>query len=233
MFCFPALQASAVDYSTAVVAGKRLTVCRIDLTKEPLQLFLKDDSGRMIHRFDRLSEILKAKGKKLVFAMNAGMFHPGHEPVGLFVSEGRQWTPLNTANDEGNFFLKPNGVFLIGESGAQVVETSEYPKIRGQVQLATQSGPMLVHRGQIHPAFRADSTSRLHRNGVGALSPTVVVFVNAEDPVNFHEFASFFRDSLKCQNALFLDGTLNSLHAEKLGRSDFRMNLGPIIGIAE
>jgi uncharacterized protein YigE (DUF2233 family) len=58
-------------------------------------------------------------------------------------------------------------------------------------------------------------------------------FVNSEAPLNFYEFASFFRDTLRCNDALFLDGTISSLHSIELKRSDFRMDLGPIIGIAE
>ena len=156
-----------------------------------------------------------------------------YAPVGLFGSESKQLASLNTADGQGNFFLKPNGVFLITETGAQVVESSEYPKIRERVILATQSGPMLVHRGKIHPAFNVNSQSRLFRNGVCAPTRDLAVFVNSEAPLNFYEFASFFRDTLRCNEALFLDGTISSLHSIELKRSDFRMDLGPIIGIAE
>jgi uncharacterized protein YigE (DUF2233 family) len=93
--------------------------------------------------------------------MNAGMFHRDLSPVGLFVSDARQLTPLNTTNGYGNFYLKPNGVFLLSDTGAQVVESSEYPALHERVILATQSGPLLVHRGKIHPAFNTDSVSRL------------------------------------------------------------------------
>jgi uncharacterized protein YigE (DUF2233 family) len=165
--------------------------------------------------------------------MNAGMYHADFSPVGLFISDGKELSPLNTANADGNFFLKPNGVFVVTETGARVVETSEFPSIRERVLLATQSGPMLVHRGKIHPAFNAQSESRLFRNGVCAPTPEEVVFVNSEVPVNFHEFATFFRDTLRCTEALFLDGTINSLHSTALKRSDFRMDLGPIIGVTE
>ena len=223
----------AVEFSTAEIAGKPLTICRVNLRKERLQLFLRDDTGQPIKRFERLVALLGARGQKLTFAMNAGMYHGDFSPVGLFISDGRQLAPLNTANAEGNFFLKPNGVFVVTETGARVVETSEFPSIRERVILATQSGPMLVHRGKLHPAFNAKSESRLFRNGVCAPTPDVAVFVNSEAPVNFYEFASFFRDTLRCTEALFLDGTINSLHSTELKQSDFRMDLGPIIGIAE
>src|SRR5687768_17763487 len=104
---------SAVDFSTAKIAGKPLTVCRVDIRKERLQLFLRDDDGKPIRRFERLAGLLGARGQKLTFAMNAGMYHGDFSPVGLFISDGKQLSPLNTANAKGNFFLKPNGVFVI------------------------------------------------------------------------------------------------------------------------
>src|SRR5690606_20511821 len=97
---------------------------------------------------------------------------------------------------DGNFFLKPNGVLVITDKGARVVETSEFQKIKERVSLATQSGPMLVHQGKLHPAFNAGSESRLYRNGVCTPTPHEVVFVNSEDPINFHEFATYFKDVL-------------------------------------
>lgn len=225
--------ACAVEFSTIEYAGKRITVCRVDVRKERLQLFHRDEKGEPFKRFDTLAAWLQGRGQKLVFAMNAGMYHGDFSAVGLFVAEGKEVVPLNTANAEGNFFLKPNGVFVITEAGARVVESSEYPKLRERVILATQSGPLLVRAGRLHPAFNANGPSRLYRNGVGVPSPDVAIFAISEEPVNFHEFATMFRDVLKCPDALFLDGTISSLHATELKRSDFKMNLGPILGVTE
>jgi uncharacterized protein YigE (DUF2233 family) len=86
--------------------------------------------------------------------MNAGMFQPNFSPVGLFVAGGRELAPLNTNSGYGNFFMKPNGIFVMTEMGPRVVETSEYPKVKGRIVLATQSGPLLVHSGKIHPVFK-------------------------------------------------------------------------------
>ncbi len=156
---------AAVECSKAEIDGKKLTICKVDVRKERMQLFLKDDAGRPLNRFDRVVKLLEGRGQKLSFGMNAGMYHGDFSPVGLFIADGKQLAPLNTAAGEGNFFLKPNGIFLLTEKGARVVETSEFPKIRERVILATQSGPMLVHRGIIHPAFRPDSENALYRNG--------------------------------------------------------------------
>ena len=198
-----------------------------------MQLFLKDENGQSFKTFSKLAPWLEARGQKLVFAMNAGMYHGDFSPVGLFVSEGRQVAPLNLTNAEGNFFLKPNGIFMISEAGAKIVESSDYPRFQKGVSLATQSGPLLLQHGKVHPAFNASSASRLFRNGVGVASPETAIFVISEEPVNLYEFAILFRDKLRCPDALFFDGTISSLYSTELKRSDFRMDLGPIIGITE
>lgn len=225
--------ATAVEFSTVEFAGKRFTVCRVNVRKERLQLFHRDETGQPFKRFDRLAPWLESRGQKLTFASNAGMYHADFAAVGLFVSGGQQSVPLNTAKGDGNFFLKPNGVFAVTEIGARVIESSEFSNLRERVILATQSGPLLVRGGKLHPAFNATSASRLFRNGVGVPSPEVALFVISEAPVNFYEFATLFRDKLHCQDALFLDGTISSLHSTELKRSDFRMDLGPIIGVTE
>ena len=223
--------AGAVEYRVVEHAGKRHTVCTVDPARERLDLFLKDDKGAVLHTFGAIEAMLGGRGKRLAFGMNAGMFHANSEPVGLFVVDGREIAPLNTAKAEGNFFLKPNGVFAVTDAGALVVEASRWPVVGGKVRLATQSGPMLVIDGALHPAFRAGSESRLFRNGVGIAPDHKVLFVISNAPVNFHEFATLFRDALRCRHALFLDGTLSSLHAPELKRSDYKFPLGPILGV--
>jgi uncharacterized protein YigE (DUF2233 family) len=215
---------------TAHSAEQPYTVVTVDLRQEKLQLFLNDEARRPFMGFARLASWLEGKGGKLDFAVNGGMFHADFSPVGLLVQEGKQVAPLNLSDGAGNFFLKPNGVFLVSASGAQVVESSAYKALKEPVQLATQSGPMLVWDGVMHPAFREESRSRHIRNGVGVANGKVL-FVISNVPVTFYEFAAFFRDQLKCKNALYLDGAISSMYSEKLKRHDSMANLGPILGI--
>jgi uncharacterized protein YigE (DUF2233 family) len=225
--------ARAVEFSTVEIAGKRITVCRVDVKKERSQLLHRDENGQPFKRFPPLVKWLEDRGQTLTFAMNAGMYERDYSALGVSVADGKELTPLNTAIGVGNFFLKPNGVFLVSERGARVVETSEYPRLKERVLLATQSGPLLVRNGRMHPAFKEGSGNRLFRNGVGVPSLDVALFAISEAPMNFHEFATMFRDVLHCPDALFLDGTVSSLHAPKLKRSDFRIDLGPFIGVTE
>lgn len=209
-----------------------MTVVSVDTRKETLALFLDDKRGKPFGRFSTLAAFLAHRKQTLSFAMNAGMYHPDRRPVGLFVADGREHVPLNLASGRGNFFLKPNGVFAMTDSGPIVVESSEYPALAPNVRLATQSGPMLVHDGSINPRFSRNSTSRLIRNGVCARG-AVVYFAISDAPVTFYEFARYFQGRLKCRNALYLDGTVSSLYSVELRRNDARAVLGPIIGVVK
>jgi uncharacterized protein YigE (DUF2233 family) len=231
ILAFASQAALALEFKSVTHEGKRYTVCRIDLRADKLHLFLRDNAGQYFKSFENIDQALAPRGQRLVFGMNAGMYHPGLIPVGLFVTGGTQLAPLNLENGEGNFFMKPNGVFLLTASGARVLESSLVPTVSEKIELATQSGPLLVIGGKIHPKFNPQSTSELFRNGVGVTAQNEVYFAISEEPVNFYNCATLFRDALKCSDALFFDGTVSSLHSTELKRSDKKIDLGPIIGV--
>jgi uncharacterized protein YigE (DUF2233 family) len=207
----------------------------VNLDAEQLELFWRDDAGRPFRKFAALREALQLKDKDLIFAVNAGMYQPNFSPVGLFVAEGRELVPLNRHVGSGNFSQQPNGVFLVEGRSARVMTTDDYASEHPKPSLATQSGPMLVHDGEITTSavMSPNSNWRKIRNGVCAPSSEVAVFVISESPVTFYEFASFFRDALRCREALYLDGTISSLYAPSLEREDGGSDMGPILGIAE
>jgi uncharacterized protein YigE (DUF2233 family) len=222
--------------------GASYSVCRFDLTKEDLRTYWRGNDGRPYETFAVLAAEVEAKGKSLRFAMNGGMYQADLRPVGLYIEGGRELTPASTATVTGNpsqvpnFYKKPNGVFYIGDGIAGVLETGQFLTRRPKANFATQSGPMLVIDGAIHPAFIVNSTDRRPRNGVGVSSPAEVHFVITNGWVNFYQFARFFRDGLDCNNALFLDGGVASgLYAPELGRNDApgHGGYGPIIAVVE
>lgn len=227
----PPLTLAQEESKSAGVADPRFTTIRVDARTERIELFLRDDAGQPFKHFDQLKSWLAGRNKQLRFAMNAGMYQQDLSPLGLFVQDGKQVSRLNLSDGTGNFYLKPNGVFLVSESGARIVESTEFPALPQGVRLATQSGPLLVRHGVLHPTINAASTSRLVRNGVGVSGDTIM-FVISEQPVNFHELASYFRDELHCTDALYLDGVVSSLYSTDLKRNDYRADLGPMIGLA-
>ena len=199
---------------------------------EDLRLYWKDESNHVLGNFTSLETMLKARHEKLLFAANAGMYQPDFSPVGLLVLDGEEVSPLNLQDGAGNFFLKPNGVFLISEDHrAAVMESSSFTTFLPKVLWATQSGPLLVHQGEIHPDLIEGSANLTVRSGVGVRQDGSVVFALSRGLVNFYDFALFFLGRMKCPNALFLDGHISAFHVpgdlEKAGEHQF----GPMFGI--
>jgi len=162
--------------------------------------------------------------------MNAGMYDEGGQPIGLYVEQGRRLRRVNLRDGPGNFHMQPNGIFSVDGQGRVAVATSEaFARRQPEAMWATQSGPMLVIDGRLHPDIRPDGESRLVRNGVGVRDPESAFFVISDDPVSFGRFARFFRDVLRCPNALFLDGTVSSLWDPGGNRRDGGRALGPMV----
>lgn len=209
----------------------RYTVCIFDPAKDAIRLYGAATLGAGGATYDRLRTHLLRNQEYTVFAVNGGMYHPGYRPVGLLVESGRETGALNRKDGFGNFFLKPNGVFWIGDGRAGVTETEAYVRTGLSPRQATQSGPMLVTGGEIHPRFLPGGTSLQIRNGVGMLPDGRVAFAISENPVRFHDFATLFRDRLESRDALFLDGSISSLYAPDIRRHDREAVMGTIIAV--
>jgi uncharacterized protein YigE (DUF2233 family) len=227
--------ARAVECKHETVGVVTFTTCRLDLRREALRLYWRDDAGKAYGTLPNLRDALAKQGKTLTFAMNAGMYQEDLSPLGLFVMDHRELARLNRRKGLGNFYQPPNGVFLVEDARARVVTTDEYADSQPHPLLATQSGPILVYRGVIteSPVMSSHSTSMRIRNGVCAPSPTAAVFVISDSPVTFYDFAKFFLDQVGCSEALYLDGSISSLYAPSIGRNDYWRDLGPMFGVTE
>jgi uncharacterized protein YigE (DUF2233 family) len=205
------------------------TVCMVDLRREAVRLFWKAPDGAPYSYLRELPRVVS--GGRLLFATNAGMFDPDGRPVGLYVENGRELVRVNTKPGHGNFHMQPNGVFYVAGQTAGVLDTMAYLKLRPRVDFATQSGPMLVINGRLHPRFAFEGASRKPRNGIGIVNPTTLAVAISDRGVSFGEFGRLFKDRLRCSNALFLDGgTVPSLYipGERAGNL---VPIGPMIGV--
>lgn len=228
-FAVGELPAPCRDLSFEAVA---YVVCEIDRSVYDVGVFHAGDDGKAFGSVETFGKAMAGKGKPVLLAMNAGMYHQDLAPVGLLVEDGRTLNPLNPADGEGNFFLKPNGVFLIGRDGkAAVMETGAYAAAKLEPAFATQSGPMLVIDGRLHPRFEENGTSRYIRNGVGVRGDTVVLAIS-RSPVSLGSFARLFRDALDCPNALFFDGAVSALSGGGRMIVGGAFPAGPIIAVS-
>lgn len=206
------------------------TVCSTD-DPTKIGLWLLDENGEAYGQFDTLNDELAEDSQQLAFAMNGGMYHDDRRAVGLFINDQGQQQSLMTQEGPGNFGLLPNGVFCVAGDKAVVMQSLEFRESGLDCRIATQSGPMLVINGVLHPKFLADSPSKKWRNGIGVSADGQVHFVISDTTVRFHDFATLFRDVLNSPNALFLDGTISRMYAPELGREDGGARMGPILGV--
>ncbi len=220
--------------SEQVYEGAAYIVCAADSAKHEIRLSRLQPNGTPYRSLARLAETAKAEGAPLLFAMNAGMYHEDLSPVGLYVEAGVEQSPLQTGAGQGNFFLKPNGVFGVYSDGHPfVVTTEDYPLSQRFKSSATQSGPMLVIDGALHPKFEPDGQSRFIRNGVGIDGEGRAVFAISRQPVSFGKFARLFRDALECQNALYFDGVVSAFSNGESTLAGGAYPAGPIVSVRE
>lgn len=217
---YSAPESRGVTFETVEFRGHACDIVRIRLDEADLRLFWNKPDGERYGTFAALREKLAAEGLALRFATNAGIFNPEFAPAGLHVEEGEELRKLNTLDEGyGNFHLMPNGVFYIDDDGAHAVPTEEYVARKPAPRLASQSGPMLVIDGAIHAAFTEGSDNLRRRSGVGVVSANEVVFAISKLTINFYDFAALFKDELKCENALYLDGDISLFYAPEAGKS--------------
>ena len=219
------------------------SICRVDTNalasaRYSLQLFWQSaNDSQPLLTFDTLLSTLP-KSQPLNFAMNAGMYNQNYAPIGYTVIEGKEFKSLNLKEGGGNFHLLPNGVMWWDKAGhVQITESHALDEqiTTGDAQpwYATQSGPMLVINDKIHPQFNPDSTSIKLRNGAGVCDDGSIQFVNTDVPVTFYQFATLFKDELRCPNALFLDGGIASaLYAPSIDKQD-KKEMGVMVGLIE
>lgn len=218
----------------ATFEGARFTHCIADPVKHHITTDLGRDDGKPYRSLPNLAGGRSADAALVAFAVNGGMFDGEGKPIGYYVENSVRIKPLSRRDGPGNFHLKPNGVFF-GSGGKWEIRTSDdfYANVGDRPEFGTQSGPMLVIDGKLHPQISQDGPSKAIRNGVGIDTDGKAHFVISESPVSFGVLARFFRDQLKTPNALFLDGNVSALWDPATGRLDNGAPIGPLIVVEE
>lgn len=207
----------------------RLLSYIVNPKQQNLQFYWKDDQGENYTNFESLKEDLESQNKDLIFAMNGGMYLKDLSPQGLYIENGIEYANLDTLPEGyGNFYLQPNGVFYLTKEQNAVVCTSQEFQSNPNIHYATQSGPMLLIDGEIHPKFRKGSENLHIRNGVGILPDGNILFAMSKEKINFYDFATFFKQN-NCKNALYLDGFVSRTYLPTKGYNDIQGRFGVII----
>lgn len=206
----------------------------IDLKKQNLKFYLKNDKGENFGDFKKLQTWLdEEKNENIIFAMNGGMYKKDGLPQGLYIENGVTVALLDTLREGyGNFYLQPNGVFYITENNEGIVcSTEEFSD--ESVKYATQSGPLLLVNGEINSKFRKGSKNLNIRNGVGILPGGEILLAMSKDKINFYDFADYFKTK-GWQNALYFDGFVSKTYLPKKNWvSSYNDNFGVIIAETE
>ncbi len=209
-------------------AKVEIIVCTYDTKKIDVRLFLQDQNNQPYGRFRKLENNLKRPSSLL---MNGGMYHSDLGAVGLYIEGGVESKKVSTKGGWGNFHLLPNGIFWGKDGRFGVSETKAYLKQNLKPDFATQSGPMLVIDGKLHPKFLKNSDSLKIRNGVGVSKDGKTMhFAISKSAINFWNFGDLFKEKLKAHNALFLDGTVSAIKTKYYTQGGW-VALGPIIGV--
>lgn len=215
---------------SVVFESSSLTDCTADPATDRIRIVVGPAGGPPYRSLVALAAARPRNAAPVEFAMNAGMFGEDGNPIGYTVVDRQKLHRLNRADASGNFYMKPNGVFFGTGGKWQVLSADAFAdKVNKRPEFATQSGPMLVIDGQLHPQIAPDGPSKKIRNAVGVAPSGRAHFVISDMPISFGKLARYYRDVLKIPNALFLDGTVSQLWDPAKGRMDNGPPLGPLV----
>jgi uncharacterized protein YigE (DUF2233 family) len=215
---------------SVVFESSPLTDCTADPASDRIRIVVGPERSPPYRSLAAFAAARPRNAAPVRFAMNAGMFGDDGNPIGYTVVDGKKLHPLNRADASGNFYMKPNGVFFGTAGKWQVLSADAFAEtVNKRPDFATQSGPMLVIDGQLHPQIAPDGPSKKIRNGVGVDPNGRAHFVISDAPVSFGKLARYYRDVLRAPNALFLDGTVSQLWDPANGRMDSGPPLGPLV----
>jgi uncharacterized protein YigE (DUF2233 family) len=202
-----------------------------------IRMYWKDDKGNILGSLNNVKTFVEQQGYQLLYACNGGMYMQNQAPLGYYIEQGKTLQKINTKSGNGNFYLKPKGVFYVDNKNIPSIKSIETVAGRGLLQkqsikYLTQSGPMLVHNNTINPLFTQGSSNINVRNGVGILQNGNAYFAMSTYPVNFYDFAKHFKDK-GCAEALYFDGFVSRSFCPQQNYVQLDGNFGVIVAVVK
>lgn len=177
---------------------------------ERVKMYWQKANGEAWGTLHALLADMNSQGQ-VQMAMNGGIYDESYAPLGLYIENGQQKVALNLASGEGNFFIRPGGVFYVAGDKVGIVRLDAF-KTSKEIQFAVQSGPMLMENGVINPRIHPNVASRKIRNGVGINKQGNAVFLLSQQATNFYDFACYAKAKLNVEQLLYLDGTISHMY---------------------
>ncbi len=79
---------------------------------ERVKMYWQKANGEAWGTLHALLADINSQGQ-VQMAMNGGIYDESYAPLGLYIENGQQKVALNLASGEGNFFIRPGGVFYV------------------------------------------------------------------------------------------------------------------------
>ena len=79
---------------------------------ERVKMYWQKANGEAWGTLHALLADMNSQGQ-VQMAMNGGIYDESYAPLGLYIENGQQKVALNLASGEGNFFIRPGGVFYV------------------------------------------------------------------------------------------------------------------------
>ena len=237
------LHLSAPACTTSQMDGNAVSACEIPPAQVALlQIAPAPHPERRNWTIAALDSSVRANGRKLALATNAGIFQQNGKPSGLLIRSGRELSKLAlgdgpSARDPNrcavNFYCMPNAVFYVAGGKAHVDSARQFARtrpLRATITLATQSGPMLVAGGKPARRFPATFGKRIPRNAACVRADGSVVLVFADNQTHA-SLADVLIARFACRDAVFLDGNISTLYTGG-GAAPSLFDYGAIIYLA-
>ena len=150
---------------------------------ERVKMYWQKANGEAWGTLHALLADINSQGQ-VQMAMNGGIYDESYAPLGLYIENGQQKVALNLASGEGDFFIRPGGVFYVAGDKVGIVRLDAF-KTSKEIQFAVQSGPLLMENA---------------------------VFLLSQQATNFYDFACYAKAKLNVEQLLYLDGTISHMY---------------------
>jgi len=92
---------ASMRFSTGKEDDEQFITYKVDAKKSDLRLYWKNDKNELFNSLGNLKTWVESKNKKLLFAMNGGMYMENRSPLGLYIENTKQLKRLNTSRGSG------------------------------------------------------------------------------------------------------------------------------------